>query len=436
MKLLSLFTIICLTGSLFAQTASTPLSMDDCVRIALENNSQLDIAQKRLELAKKDQFGSYSNILPTLDVTVNASTFESRGAFLDPNGLPTIGTSSGEAYNNGVNVGQNIYDGGFWWNSIRKARSDKVAQEFGYDLQRQTTIVTVQEAFLNLLKAEKLLEVYDESVKRSEEQLQRSESLFELGSVAKVDVFQSRVNLGNDRINYLTQENVVRQSVITLNIAMGRDPQEELTIKSEEEALGVIGDVNDLVDEAVKNNPELKQQEQLYKSSKFQSKIAKSPFLPRLSGFFNYSRPLDDLGQLFESPADGMSEYNWSLGVSFRWNLFNGFSDMVGAQQAKISEKISFEETRERRRNLVGNVKSQHNDLMALKEIIEINKTNLEASKEEYRLAQERYRVGAGTALELREAQVKLTNSEQVLVAAKYDALITSVRLQQTVGKL
>lgn len=435
MKLLSLITIICLTGSLFAQTAPTPLSMDDCVRIALENNSQLDIAQKRLQLAERDQFGSYSNILPSLDVSVNASHFEQRGTTLIDNQL-RVGTSSGETYSNGVNIGQNIYDGGFWWNSIRKARSDKVAQEFGYDLQRQTTIVTVQEAYLNLLKAEKLLEVYDQSVKRSEEQLQRSESLFELGSVAKVDVFQSRVNLGNDKINFLNQKNVVRQSVITLNISMGRDPQEPLATKSEDEALGAIGDVDALVDEAIQNSPDLKQQEQLYKSSKLQTKISKSPFLPRLTGFFNYSRPLDDLGQLFESPADGVSEYNWSLGVSFRWNLFNGFSDMVNVQRAKISEKISFEETKDRRRNLIGDVKSQHNDLLALQEIIEINKTNLEASQEEYRLAQERYRVGAGTALELREAQVKLTNSEQVLVAAKYNALITSARLKQTVGKL
>ncbi|MGH1365136.1 MAG: TolC family protein [Calditrichia bacterium] len=436
MKLLSLLLILTLSAGLFAQGNPAPLSMDDCVRIALENNSQLLIAGQRLELAKKDQFGSYSNILPTLDVSVNASKFENRGSFLDPNGQPVVGTASGEAYNNGLNIGQNIYDGGFWWNSIRKARSDKAAEEFGYDLQRQSTIVTVQESYLNLLKAEKLLEVYDEAVTRSKEQLQRSESLFELGSVAKVDVYQNRVNLGNDRINYLNQKNIVRQSIVILNIAMGRNPQDPLATESEDETMEAVGDVDALIEEALKNSPVLRQQEQLYKSSKLQHKISKSPFLPRLSSFFSYSRPLDGLSQLFESPADGVSDYNWSLGLSLRWNIFNGFSDMVNVQKAKINERLTQEQTLEQRRNLIGDVKSQHNDLLALKEIIEINRTNLEASKEEYRLAAERYRVGAGTALELREAQVKLTNAEQLLVAAKYNALTTSARLKQTVGKL
>jgi outer membrane protein TolC len=58
----------------------------------------------------------------------------------------------------------------------------------------------------------------------------------------------------------------------------------------------------------------------------------------------------------------------------------------------------------------------------------------LEAAKEEFRLAEERYRIGSGTALEVREAQVNLTRAEETLVAAKYNARMTQAQLEQSMG--
>ena len=69
-------------------------------------------------------------------------------------------------------------------------------------------------------------------------------------------------------------------------------------------------------------------------------------------------------------------------------------------------------------------------------EIVEINEKNLEAANEEYRLANERYRLGSGTSLELWEAQVNLTEAEQVLVSAEYTAINTYIELSEAVGKV
>ena len=71
-----------------------------------------------------------------------------------------------------------------------------------------------------------------------------------------------------------------------------------------------------------------------------------------------------------------------------------------------------------------------------LNEIIEINEENLEAAKEEYRLATERYNLGSGTSLDVREAQVNLTDAERILVAAEYDLLITYAELLEATGTI
>ena len=88
------------------------------------------------------------------------------------------------------------------------------------------------------------------------------------------------------------------------------------------------------------------------------------------------------------------------------------------------------------RRNLESDVTVLWQRYADLNEIVEINRDNLEAAGEEYRLANERYRLGSGTSLDLREAQVNLTEAERILVVAEYDLIITYAQIQETVGKI
>lgn len=414
------------------------LSLEDCIQIALQNNSNLKIALERLDLAEKDYKASFSNILPQVDAGYGFNkwergpTFYLGGEFVGPNPF-TDKITTGRNYSASLSVGQNIFDGGYWWNNIKKSKVDRQAEYAGYLSQKQATIVQVEESYFTLLRELKLLEVDEQAVRRSEEQLQRTESLYELGSVAQVDVFRARVNLGNDRIAYLNQKNVVAKAKQDLNLAMGRNPQEPLNIQKEFEYSKRVTNLEEYIQQALQQNPALKQVEKQYKSAKLQVKLAKSSFLPRLRAFYSYSRRVPQFAALYE---DFSREYTWALGFNISWNLFNGFSDFVNVQKSKINERILSEQLQDYRRNLISSVKSLYDNIKAYDEIIKINEENLESAREEYRLAQERYRVGSGTALELREAQVNLTRAEQILVSAEYNAFITYARLREVVGQL
>ena len=71
---------------------------------------------------------------------------------------------------------------------------------------------------------------------------------------------------------------------------------------------------------------------------------------------------------------------------------------------------------------------------MNILDIILINEENLEAAKEEMRLEEERYLVGAGTALEVREAQVNLTRAEEILIAAQFSGRLIQAHLDTQLG--
>ena len=74
--------------------------------------------------------------------------------------------------------------------------------------------------------------------------------------------------------------------------------------------------------------------------------------------------------------------------------------------------------------------------MKANKEIAEINRTNLESANEDLRLAQERYKIGAGTLLEVIDAQLAVTQAKSTLVNAEYNYQIALSYLKLLINAL
>jgi outer membrane protein len=443
---LSLFFLIPVV--LYGQDEKPVLKLNDCIEIALQNNKDLNTSRNMARIAELNVRGSYSNILPT--ITANASgaklkwgksTYladvpvgqDSAGNVIYEQRTVTSDARSRNAYSAGVTVNQNILDGGYWWNNIRmnKIQNEAGKQELIYT--ENQVIKTVSQYFYNVLKNKKLLEVYSLAVTRSQDQLDRTQSMFEIGSVAQVDVYRAQVNLGQDQIQYYQQKNTVDQSDQLLNLAMGRDPLTPIEVDTTVAFNPKNVTLDDLLEESVKNQPALRSQELQVRSKEFSVALAKSAFWPSVGARLSYSRD----NEIFEKIYTDLNlNWSYSIGIGLSWNLFNGFSDQVNLQKTKIDLKNSRLNLADYKRSLRSDIRNLYNSYNAFLEIVKIDQKSLEAAREEYRLANERYRLGSGTSLELREAQVNLTEAEQVLVAAEYNAIITYIELYEAIGKV
>ncbi len=435
---LSLFMV----GTLFAQVDTTrTLTLDDCVHLALKNNYDLKLARINNRVAERTHKQSYSNILPSLTLNYGSSQYE-RGpsSYLGNDYIGVVPTlpftyqkTTGKNYFMEVRVGQNIFDGGRWYWNIKKTRIDREVSDYNLLASRQNIIVTVRQLYIDLLKQQKLLEVKKQAMERSEEQLKQVQSMYEVGSAARVDVYRSKVNLGNDRIAFLNQQTTVEKARQSLNLAMGREPTAPLVIDTTVQFPRQVGELQELVERALQNNPTLKTYQKSIISANYNTRLAKSAFLPNLSAYFFYQRRVPRFKGLYD---DFDREYNWYLGISLSWNLFNGFNDYINVQKAELNLRYAREQYEYQILNLKSKVSTLYTNLKALEEIIQVNRTNLLSAKEDYRLAQERYRLGSGTLIELRDAQVKLANAEQILVTAEFNAYLTYAELQQALGEL
>ncbi|MDQ7052995.1 MAG: TolC family protein [candidate division KSB1 bacterium] len=112
----------------------------------------------------------------------------------------------------------------------KSAAAARDATRYSFEDTRQNTIYQVHLRYYQLLKDLRLLEVFREAVRSSEEQLKRTQSMYEIGSVAQADVYRAQTTLGQDRINLLQQEFKVQNSRTALNVILGREADAPLEI--------------------------------------------------------------------------------------------------------------------------------------------------------------------------------------------------------------
>jgi outer membrane protein len=451
MKYLCRFVFIIFAGVGLGFAQSTQLSLEDCIAIALKNNTTLVTGRNSNKSSKEDVLASYSGILPLINMSASQGTYEAGPATdmrdvqvgVDTTTVPPAAiierrmvTQDPFKVNSndlGMRISQNIFDGGEWWNAIRYAKSQKKAADLNLQSVTNTVVLNVQERYFDLLRQLKLLEVNELAVKRSQDQLDKTQKMFELGAVAKVDVFRSKVNLGNDKITYLSQKNAVITAKNNLNLVMGRQPSDTLDIIWEFSLKPNYENVDQLIIQALESNPDIKTYNQDIRSKELQVARSIAPVYPRIGASFSYNRSNEDKTLVY---SEFDKNWSYSYGFSISLNLFNGFRDKTNIQKSKLMLKNSIENYENAKRNITAAISQYADNYDSYLEIIKIDEENLEASKEEYRLAEERYRIGSGTQLEVREAQVNLTRAEQTLVAAKYFARVTQAQIEQALGTI
>ncbi|MFQ5604955.1 MAG: TolC family protein, partial [bacterium] len=432
------------------------LSLEECIDIALKNNSQLKNAIYQLDRTGANVKSSYSGVLPRITssfssgrTTIGKSIDLRSVPVIDPiTKQPVIDPETGEQvidYRENVSpsrsfyghsltlrYSQTLYDFGRSWNAIKQAKASFNASTSSLTAARQNVYATVKERYFQLLKAIKLEQEYQLAMERGKEQLERTKSMYEIGSVAQIDVYRSEVTLGNDQVNLINQQNTVQIARWNLNVAMGRDPETPLEIME----VDANSDLpNFTLEEAMaiaeKNNPDLKRYEYDMRSAELGQKIAKNNFWPSIGISASYTRRNEKLNRVY-----GQFDQNFSLslGAQLDLNIFNGLTDVADLDRQRSNYAIAQESWLDTKRQTHLKVKQAYLNLKAWDQISKINETNLRAAEEEYRLAQERYRVGAGTQLEVTEAQVSLTRARVVLVRTKYDAMIAQAQLEAAMG--
>lgn len=408
------------------------LDLKKCLKIALKENPQIKIAEQQLVSAKAKKREVFAGYLP--DISASASYIkrkevEGASAFSGFTSVsPTFRFSfADEIYDNKLTLTQPLFMWGKIYQSNRQASLNYKYTEEEYRKTKQEITYKVKEAFYRCILAKQMVSISKEAYEVTDAHLKVIEKFYDEGRSSSYDVSRVKVSLANAKTNLIRAENgfdLAKQSLI--NILNIKEKDAEFT--GELEYLPVDFVLDNLINEAFGNRPELKQ-------IAFQEDISKS--LVKLASSGN--KPNIAVTAYTEWQNTELEEKNWynswTAVAVLSMPIFDGFSTFQKTKQAKSNleqVKLSKESLEE---GLKLEVRAAYLNYKQAKDSIEANKENVTAAKDNLTTAQKRFQLGLMTDIEVRDAQLSLTQAETNYIQALYDYNVAIASLEKAVGR-
>ncbi|MDM7916905.1 MAG: TolC family protein, partial [Candidatus Eisenbacteria bacterium] len=412
-----------------------PLTVDQAVDEALRNNPGLAAAAYDLKAARGTRLSSYSAVLPSISLQTQYSQTTSRYGEprVDPFTNRIITSETDDSYSLSGSVSQPIISPSDWY-SVSAAGASLAASRQTFRIARQDVILTVRQQFFNLVGAIRLQQVAAEALSVAEEQLRRSQALFDLGSVARSDVLQAQVNRATAERDEIAARNRVEQERAFLATLLGRPVTEEIDVTTDlpEPAIEETGEAGEpaWIQEAMRSKPELQRARESSRAAHLDYRSAFWSQFPSIDGSLFYSKTADsradiwDLGHLKD-------DARWGFTLGLRWDIFPGLSKIGAVQRTNAQALAAREEVRRQELQTELDVREARIAIQNARESISAAEASVQLAEENLKLQQALYENGGGTILELNNAQAELTRARVSLVQAQIDLHLAVAQLQR-----
>lgn len=428
------------------------MNIEQAISTALQDNPDVLNAVEQVRVTSGQLISVRSQILPK--VVVNSS-YQYQQSTLTPNrsggsntvtipGDPPItinlgggGSSSGneQAWNIQFQGQQLLFDGGA---AVAGIQAANFAQNLSYFQLRETidTVVSqVKQAFYQVVLNRALIKAQAQSVALLESQLIDQQNRYEAGTVPRFNVLQAEVALANAIPPLINAQNNLRISEYQLVRLLGMDYNKA---RLSEVPFNVVGEltyrlreinIDNSIKTALGRNPGLKAQRQNILAQASNVTVARSGFFPQINASGGYQWQNDQTSQNLGATLEG-----WFLGVTGSWAIFDGLETYGNTKQAIAQlkqSKISYDNGV---RQVVLDVQQAVSNLQNARETIDSQQASVVQAIEALRLAQERLNAGAGTQLDVLNAQVALLQAQTTEFQARYDYIAATAQYDQVLS--
>jgi outer membrane protein len=447
------------------------VTLEECVAAALAGNPRLGAYEEAVETSQVSrQRAALWNWLPDLSASGNWSRsertdfdspvfgggpsvlipfpiYDSAGNLLQVSGQDpyvyvqgSIVTGAEDAVSRfesksaSLSTNLTLFSGFSRWAALRRTKADLDADENLLEYQHALLVQDVSNRYMDLVKAKRRVEVAEEAEALALAQLERSETYFELGISTRSDVLQQKVNHQNTKLATVRERNTLANAFVLLAHAMGipssRRFDIEVVVPTAEEML--VPELQPLVDQAYQQRLDLEASELNVDGRAAGVTEARSGFWPSVQAYAQYSRSSSESPQSLRLGASENDALTW--GVQGRWSLWDRFATREASRQAVAAKRRAEYDLRVAQLNVEAEVVSIHNNLLEAVEAYQVATQTVEQAEEDLRLSEERFRVGAGTSLDVINAQVGLAQARRDVVDAQVDYMKAQQQLRRATG--
>lgn len=403
--------------------------LSDLYQRAVQYDAQFQSDRARYEAALQARPQLRAGLLPSL--TASGSATRQRDETSESN---FVGFQPSTVYSTSYRANLQLIQPLFDWATFARFRQidERIGQaQATYATASQDLILRTVGSYFDWLAAEDSLRFARAEKTSIEQQLRQARSRYEVGLSAITDVQEAQARFDLSRAQELAAASTLRSAREALRLITGEQPENSAALQTPlSTSPPEPANPDAWVEQALASNLVLKRAELGSRIAEEQVREQVSAHLPSLSLVGDYNFTDDTDSQLGRKAEIG------TIGLQLQLPLFAG-----GANRSRVVESRHLydgaladldrarREARQLARDAYDGVTTGEAQVAALRQAVKSNEVALEA-------IQAGFNVGSRTSVDVLNAQRELFRAQRDLSRARYDYLLSVLRLKQSVGAL
>jgi len=449
-----------------------PLSLKECVEIALKNNLQVNTSELLMEDSRVNLSLARGYQLPFVSGNINHGV--SRGKSIDPYTNSYVDQSLSFADYN-VNANYYLWNAGSIRNNIRANSLSYDASKMDLQQQKDNTTIAVILAYLQVLNNQEQLNAAQQQVEVTRKQVERNEILNKSGALKyPSDLYDLKGQLGNDELNVVNIKNTLETSKVNLSQLMNvpySSSMELEKINTEAELSVYNGNAQMIYQQALENLAMIKAVDLRQESALKAVKSAKGQLYPsvvfngNLATNYSNTASVQNFVSSTDAPTDSYvllnsnkvpvyspqavyeqqkisygnqwkNNFNSSFSIGLQIPILNGLTSRSNLNRAKIDVKRSAINAKSTKTQLQQAVEQAYVNMSSAFQRYQTLTQQVKDFAESFRIAEVRFNAGDLTSVDYLIVKRSVDNANINLISAKYDYILRTKILDFYQGRL
>lgn len=468
-----------------AQQAPATLSLEQAVELARRHSPSYRAQANDAAVADWDARAAYGAILPSVSASGGVN-WRAGGTRRIEN--IDLGLRQPDQMSSSYALGVGMTLNGATIFGMSRARAEREATHAQIDAAGHVLESEITRQYLTAMRARDGVRLAESDLASAETAYRLAQARVESGAAARVDASQAEVEKGRAEVAMLQATANEQVELLRLLQQIGLDPVSRVELTSEFEIFEPAWSLDELTAAALARHPELVAARATESAGRAGLRAARMAYLPSLNingGWSGYSQrtmdedfligqaqddldnrmasclatndlysrlanplPPQDCSRFVLTEADRQSILDANSRFPFTFTkappsfnmtislpLFNGFQREAQTQRAAANAEDARYRRREAELQIRAELATTYLALQTSYRTIEIEARNVVAADEQLELQRERYRLGAGSILELTQAQAAKARADQAHLVALYSFHENLAGLETAVGE-
>ncbi len=410
---------------------SEPLTLPQCIDIALQYSSTIRNARTNVELNRLRVQDAKSNYLP--DIGVNGRyqfTDQIDFGWEQPN------------YDSTIRGSYVLWDHGQREATLGQSKADTRLSEAQYERLKLNLLLDITRGYYNILRTQELVKVDKELLEQARQNTKRAEAFRDVGSLIDADVANIELNEAISELNLLNDQNALDVAMAALPTLLGLDPGTLVNVAEDPDYQAYIDgkplpkldiSIDEATERALERRPERAETQATFDRLDWSLSLARLQRWPRLTASYDYNVLLDDY---LRERDDFKNHRSWQALATLSFPLFDGGRTKRQVEQVELQRERELEDAAALERSIALEVRQAHLEVQRAEKALDIAKKRVRDAELNLEVTNARFEQELAIPLELLDAQNNYAQALTARVNAFYDYKIAQSQLRKAMGEL